>query len=325
MPFHPTRKIAFIRVAALAVGPAFASSLVVVSQSGQIAELRLSGNHVVSAVRRGTVPSGGRIVGAYDFDANGSTDLVVQYDPDGAGPHPRGTFLWRFTGETRIGITQLGGIPGGYTEPAGTCDLDKDGNREVLLWNPTNHAVKAFEILNTAPYAGGERTIIPGGQGLNFTRVFAAGDANGDGLEDLILQDSTSGKLKVRYLSGRTTTAFGTPIDVPVGDFAVGYIPAAPGFPNQWNILFQSKDGVTRRDLLQFYLRDKVGDSYIEDDEDYRSWPIVGVVRLGSGWVCGEWVGVGSSHSGLTVSLTYLFSSDSLTPCPLSLGRERGF
>jgi len=278
MPFHPMREIAFILVAAVAVGPAFASSLVVVSQSGQIAELRLSGNHVVSAVRRGTVPSGGRIVGAFDFDANGSTDLVVQYDPDGAGARPRGTFLWRFDGEKRIGITQLGGIPSSYTEPAGTCDLDKDGNRELLLWNPSNHAVKAFEILQSAPYAGGEQVIIAGGLGLSYKRVIGAADANGDLSEDLILQDEVTRQLKVRFLNGRSTQSLSNPItSIPPEDVALGFLPLS-GFPDYWAVVFNSPDGIAHRDLLLIKQGIIVGYSYVEGDEAYRSWPIVAVV-----------------------------------------------
>jgi len=255
-----------------------ASGLVVVGPTGQLAELVMRNSNITGTLSLGSVPAGGRIIAAYDFDQNGSTDLVLQYDPDGSGSRPQGTFLWRYNGEMRIGVTQLGGIPSSFTESAGTCDLNNDGNREFLLWNPSNHAVKAFEVLKNSPYAGGERNVIPGGLGLSFKRVFGAGDANGDLAEDLILQDEVTRQLKVRLLVGRSTLSFGNPItSIDPTDVAVGVL-KYPGFPEFWGVIFNASDGSSRHDLLILQGEDIFVSSTIEFPEIYRTWPIVAVV-----------------------------------------------
>ena len=255
-----------------------ATSLIVVSSAGEIRELVLSGFIASDTVFRGTVPSGGRIIAAADFDANGTADLILQYDPDGPGNRPMGTFLWRFDGPSRISVTQLGGVPSSYTEPVGIMDVDKDGNYEYLMYNPANHAVKAFEVLRSSPYAGGERTVIAGGLGLSFQRVVAVGDTNGDGNDDLLLQDSSTLNLKWRHLAGVSTLSLGNPMvtnPVPGMPVGVGHL----GHPRteRPSVIFNSPDGVAPREVWTVTGDNVIDYGEIRFDEAYRSWPIVAV------------------------------------------------
>ena len=231
--------------------------------------------HVSVVYAKGTIPIGGRVIGARDFDGNESLDILAQYDPDGAGPRPQGTFLWRFDGATRIGVTQLGGVQSGYIEPVGITDMNGDGNYEYLMWNPNSHYVKSFEVRKSAPYAGGERLILTGGRS-SFTQVIGVSDMDGDGQDDLVLQDPATKKMRYCYFNG-TTPIRVSPIfldDLPNAPFA-GFVAALyPEWPYS-SIIAQSPDGILPRQLWQ--LQDNVlnGTYDLSGDEAYRSWPIV--------------------------------------------------
>jgi hypothetical protein len=255
-----------------------AFSFILQGPAGELKELQ-GQNGVVKYFSRGHLPTGGQVIAARDFDGNGSTDLILRYDPDGAGPRPEGIYLWRFRGESRIGVTQIGGVPSSYTVPAGVCDLDKDGNSEFLMYNPTNHAVKAFEVLKMAPFAGGERTVTAGGQGDHYTRVIAAGDVDQDGHEDLILEDLETRTLKVRYLNGTSTTSFGNAllVNAPKGKaVGVAYF-GAPTILDPF-VVYESPDGIAPRQYLRFDTPGLIDQGEITFDDPYRSWPIVAIV-----------------------------------------------
>jgi hypothetical protein len=257
---------------------AVAFSFVVQGPSGEIKELRSVGSDT-KITSLGQLPANGQVIAARDFDGNGSTDLVLRYDPDGAGRRPEGVYLWRFNGAHRIGVTQIGGVPSSYTVPVGVCDLDKNGNSEFLLYNPINHAVKAFEILKNAPFAGGQRTVVAGGQTTHFALVIGAGDADQDGNDDLVLQDETSKELKIRYLMGPNTSSFGNAmgLDAPAGRaVGVGYVGAPSN--RDLSVIYESPDGVAPRQRARIRNDQVIGQSELTFDGIYRSWPIVAIV-----------------------------------------------
>jgi hypothetical protein len=187
--------------------------------------------------------------------------------------------LWRFNGAYRIGVTQIGGVPSSFTVPVGVCDLDKNGNSELLLYNPINHAVKAFEILKNAPFAGGQRTVVAGGQTTHFALVIGAGDADQDGNDDLVLQDETSKKLKIRYLMGPNTSSFGNAmgLDAPAGRaVGVGYVGAPSN--RDLSVIYESPDGVAPRQRARIRNDQVMMQGELTFDGIYRSWPIVAIV-----------------------------------------------
>ena len=260
------------------------SGLVVQGPSGSLELLQFrvrSASTIETALSLGTLPTGGRVLTAKDFDGNGSVDLVLEYDPDGAGPRPAGTFLWRFSGETRIDVIQLGGVATGYSVPVGVCDLDGDGNFELMMWNPSNKSVRTVEILKAAPYAGGERTILVGGRDA-FSQVIAVGDMDSDGHDDEILQDPTTKNLRIRYLNGTQGLSISaTLIDGPPPARLAGFVSfqaPSPGRPGGLGFILESVDGVEPRHFW-FMSNQNLSSVYdVTGDDAYRSWPIVAVV-----------------------------------------------
>ena len=254
---------------------AHAWHMVVQGPSGQIEDLVMLRAHVESAVNLGTLPLGGRVVGARDFDGNGSLDILAQYDPDGAGPRPQGTFLWRFDGASRIGVIQLGGVQSGYTKPVGITDMNGDGNYEYLMWNPDTHSVKSFEVLKSAPYAGGERLILTGGRG-SFSKVVGVSDMNADGQDDLVLQDPATKQLRYCYFYGTSPMRVSPVLTVEVPTVPIaGAVEALPPVWHYASIIVQSPDGIQPREIWVYQDVEQTDAYPLSGDEAYRSWPIV--------------------------------------------------
>jgi len=258
------------------VGISIASGLVVQGPAGQIEFLKFppGGIYVTESLNLGSVPDGGRILAAADFDGNGSAELVLEYDPDASGPRPNGTFLWRYEGQNRIGVTQLGGVATGYSVPVGTCDLDHDGNWEFMMWNPDNKSVKITEIFQTAPYAGGERTILAGGRD-SFGMVAGICDMDEDGDADEILLDPATKNFRYRYLN--RTNGHSISIVSPDGPLVGRLAGAFKPLPGSVGLIIDSPDGIAPRQYVN------VRDVYIAgvlpiNRDNFKSWPIVAIV-----------------------------------------------
>ena len=268
-----------------------AKGFIIVGPQNQLKEMvfyRGSGNtegsgdvEVVSTIDLGKLPAGGRVIGAHDFDGNGFADLVLEYDPDGAGPKEPGTFLWRFGASGRSGVTQLGGVAGGYTVPVGVTDLDHDGSFEVVMQNPANLNLKVTEISKNAPYVAGNRTIVAGGKD-RFTDAVGIADWNSDGSEDVLLQDPVTKELRYRYLDGfnsnrQSSVLRNWQITPPNGNI----FGALNTFYNS-NIPFflvDSPDGIQPRMGYEMDGTENVFQRNITGDDAYRSWPAVAVVN----------------------------------------------
>ena len=273
-------KLILLAMTVIALGTAVvlcsASGLVVKSPAGQIEYLQFAdrGVFISKSLSLGILPVGGRILAANDFDGNGSVDLVLEYDPDGPGLRPRGTFLWRFDGETRVGVTQLGGVATGYSVPAGSCDLNHDGNWEFMMWNSGNKSVKVTEILKSAPYAGGERTILAEGRD-DFAQVVGLADMDEDGNTDEILQDPISKALKFRYLD----RASGKSVSIPVDEIPDARVAGAlnVSFSGIKGLIIDSPDGVKPRNFWRMD-REYLSGTFEVGRDDFKAWPIVAVV-----------------------------------------------
>jgi hypothetical protein len=277
------RGLAVSLVLSCIIASSFASSLIVTNRAGKISELKLNELEVVGATDLGQLPVGGRIIAARDFDVNGSTDLVLEYDPDGAGPRVKGTFLWDFDGETRTSVKQLGGVSSSYTVPVGTCDMDKDGSYEYAMANPRTGFVKLFEITKLSAYDNSPRQIIAGGRG-NFSQVVGIGDVNADHNVDLLLQDPASKRLCYRYFTSEGTSRLSKPLkDVPTQPVSGLYDPfieeVGGEFETYSGIVFPSSDGISPR--IWWYMMDlnHAGNNDFYGDASYRDWTIVAIVQ----------------------------------------------
>jgi hypothetical protein len=256
------------------------SSLFVVGPAGQIKELGFSATLFWGEVDRGIVPSGGRIIAAGDFDSNGVYDLVLQYDPDGAGPKAPGTFLWLYAGGVQTQTIRLGGIPAAYTRPIGTCDMDGDGNLEYAMANPLNGKVQIVEISHLAPNLAGERRVVavaPKGY-----KVVGVNHMRGILYLDFLAQDTKTHTVKVVYTNGIAATGLSLAIPYPATtEGSVVGVVNVPGFGRS-AMIEDSPDGITPRMWIQFqdplHNGNWACDTFIPLTTDpYISWKLVAI------------------------------------------------
>jgi hypothetical protein len=143
--------------------------------------------------RVGTSPAspGWNVVGAADFDRNGSTDLLWQ--------HTNGSVaVWLLDGANRISQTRVGSGPAGLGWRVGaTGDLDGDGWVDIL-WQHTSGATAVW-FLNGTNCVTVNRLNAPTVTG--GWRMVATADVNGDGHLD-ILWENASGATAVWLMNG---------------------------------------------------------------------------------------------------------------------------
>jgi len=267
-----------------AVATSFGHGFIVVGPQRQIVDIELSPqlgleNKVDRTVGLGTLPSGGRIIAAHDFDHNGSTDLVLEYDPDGTGPRPAGTFLWRFDGSSRLSVSQLGGVASGFSAPFGCADRDKNGSFEYYMAYPERLLVKGIEISATAPYVATFKSIT-GGPGSTFS-VVGIGDMNQDLEQDLILQNPVTKQVCYRYFHhGRPGHLSPIIRDTPTSKFLgqLYLFEFREGGAADAGFLLDSPDGVAPRQWWYIHAGDLEYSVPIEGADAYNSWSAVAVV-----------------------------------------------
>ncbi|MET8584265.1 FG-GAP and VCBS repeat-containing protein [Streptomyces collinus] len=165
------------------------------------------GAHGLGSARRIGLPAGFRPLSAADFDGDGSVDLLDggHGDPDTPGRSPEGLILYgpidRTGAPARRAALDLG-RHGATPATATTGDFDGDGRAEVVLTYPYVTEGDDEESVPTGlhsvgVYEGSEHGLVRDGrqeaaiEHLAATedgvRTPAAGDADGDGLTDLLV------------------------------------------------------------------------------------------------------------------------------------------
>jgi len=150
------------------------------------------------------------VAGTSDLTGDDKPDLLLQNQQTGA------LDLWIMNGLTRTGQQSLPLAANTPWRVVATGDLDRDGHAD-LIWQDTT-AGRAFVWLMTStggvanhPIGTGyvedaTRTHTPMPLGATW-RIVGAGDINGDGKADLVVQDDATGALKAWYMDGLVATA----------------------------------------------------------------------------------------------------------------------
>ena len=143
-----------------------------------------------------------------------------------------------------------------------------------MMWNPDNKSVKITEILQTVPYAGGERTILAGGRD-SFGTVVGICDMDEDGDADEVLLDPVSKNFRYRYLD--RTNGHSLSMVSPDGPLVGRLAGAFKPLPGSVGLIIDSPDGIAPRQYVN------VHDVYIEgvlpiNRDNFKSWPIVAIV-----------------------------------------------
>ncbi|MFI6486857.1 FG-GAP and VCBS repeat-containing protein [Streptomyces sp. NPDC050564] len=172
------------------------------------------GAHGLAAARRLDVPDGFRPLAAADFDGDGSVDLLDgghggSGDPNATGAGGEGLLLYgpfdRTGTPKRQAVLDLG--QHGYATPttATTGDFDGDGKAEVVFtysFDSEEDESAPGDLHTVGSYEGGEQGLVRDTRQesriaaavatQDGPRTSAAGDADGDGLTDLLLPTQLS-------------------------------------------------------------------------------------------------------------------------------------
>jgi hypothetical protein len=141
----------------------------------------------VSALGKGIAP---------DFDANGTTDLVVRNSATGQ------TIAWLMNGVVAAPSNALQSDPNWKVVRAG--DLNGDGKSD-LIWQNNATGQTSVGLMNGASVSSS--SILS--SDANWT-VQAVGDFNGDGRDDLVWRNSANGQTAIWLMNGASTISAAT-------------------------------------------------------------------------------------------------------------------
>ncbi len=177
-------------------------------------KLQFGSGQFVQANALGGIGSNIQTPGTGDFNADGTSDILLRDTTTGAVTE------WRIANNAFVSSHQIGGI-GGNIQVAGAGDFNNDGTSDILLRDNTTGAVTEWGVLNNAFVASHAL----GGISSNV-QIAGVGDFNGDGTDDVLFRDTTTGAVTEWTISNHAFTGshalggIGSNIQVAgVGDF----------------------------------------------------------------------------------------------------------
>ena len=138
---------------------------------------------------------------SYDFNNDGWADLLY------TDPATDAVYVQLRQGDRRLGVVQLGTLPGPTWRVAGVGDWVGNGWQDVLLTDDATGALRLWDVIGGDGRPRVERAIdlpvsVPAGW-----RVAAVADWDGNGTPDLILQQGASGPLALWLFDGPQVVA----------------------------------------------------------------------------------------------------------------------
>lgn len=141
-----------------------------------------------------------KVVGTGDFNGPGQTDILFQNSGNGA------VDVWTMNGATvaSYGPVLTTGDPN--WKVVGTGDFNGDGKTDILFQNSSNNAVDVW-LMNGGTVAT-YGPILTTGPDPNW-KVAGIADYNGDGMSDILFQNSGNNAVDVWTMNGATPSSYG--------------------------------------------------------------------------------------------------------------------
>lgn len=204
------------------------------------------------------------LVGLADWDGDGHRDIVTRENASGN--------VWLYPGESKRGYgsaqrVQIGNGWIGYTF-FGVADWDGDGRQDIVARENASGNVWLYPGENKRGYSSAPRVQI--GNGWNGYTVFGLIDWDGDGDQDIVARENTSGN--VWLYPGEGKRGYGSAPRVQIGNGWNGY--ASFGLAD-W-------DGDGHADILT--QENANGNLWLYPGEGKRGYSAAQRVQVGNGW-----------------------------------------
>jgi len=152
-------------------------------------------------LKNGSKISGWKVVGAADFDRNGTADLVVQ------NTTTLQVIVYYYSGSSNTGNATLStgaGMTG--QSVVAIADMNGDGIPDLIWQNASTGQVTVYYYTGTKGSTQSGSAVLNSGAGTAGWKVVAAGDFDGNGVPDLIWQNQTTNQTNVNYYGGTNRT-----------------------------------------------------------------------------------------------------------------------
>jgi ELWxxDGT repeat protein len=164
---------------------------------------RMGGGSAVSAAS-----SVWQFAGSGDFTAGGTSDLLWRNTLTGE------VDTWLMSGGQIVGGSAIGAVSNAW-QPLGSGDFDGDGTGDGtgtadVLWRNTNTGEVDTWLMSGPQVNGGSGAQISGGSGIGFVssawRFAGIGDFDGDGINDVLWHNTTTGEVDTWLMNNGQVT-----------------------------------------------------------------------------------------------------------------------
>jgi hypothetical protein len=178
-----------------------ANSDLVFQNNGQPGIWLMNGATPIAEIGLANPGASWHIITSRDLNGDGNADLIWQNSDGTPG-------VWLMNGTTPIAEAGLTN-PGPSWHVVASGDVSGDGNAD-LIWQNSDGTLGVWLMNGTTPTA--EAAI--GNPGSSW-KVVGSADFSGDGNDDILLQDTTTGNLKIDVMNG---TSIASSVSITVGD-----------------------------------------------------------------------------------------------------------